>query len=351
MFRESMPRDAGMVFLFDGLEIRPFWMKNCHFPLDMIYATKDGTVVDVLKNVPPCAGRPPLPDSVAPKAAVRHRPRGQRRGRGRERRRPGREAEVGGDSGAVMTGSPPRSDPRDVLRSAVNLAAELTRFRDADTGTHLDRVSRYALLIARSLSRTEDLDDQFIAGLSALAPAHDVGKLAIPDYILLKRGALAPAEFEVMKGHVTSGVAVVEELIRDFDLGDFPQVSMLREHRPLAPRSHGRLRIPGRTEGGEIPLEARIVAVADVFDALTTERPYKDTWSQEAAFGFLTEQKGTRFDAACVVAFESHATEVASSRSALRGIARQLTGQPAAGAPIATRMRRICARCTRSWPA
>ncbi|MFI5198086.1 MAG: DUF192 domain-containing protein [Thermoanaerobaculia bacterium] len=67
MFRESMPRDAGMVFLFDGLEIRPFWMKNCHYPLDMIYATRDGTVVDVLKSVPPCAPDPAPCESVTPK--------------------------------------------------------------------------------------------------------------------------------------------------------------------------------------------------------------------------------------------------------------------------------------------
>ena len=67
MFRESMPKDAGMVFPFDGLEIRPFWMKNCHFPLDMIYATKDGTIVDVLKNVPPCDPDPALCINVTPK--------------------------------------------------------------------------------------------------------------------------------------------------------------------------------------------------------------------------------------------------------------------------------------------
>jgi len=68
MFRESMPKDAGMVFPFDGLEIRPFWMKNCHFPLDMIYATKDGTIVDVLKNVPPCAPDPGPCENVTPRA-------------------------------------------------------------------------------------------------------------------------------------------------------------------------------------------------------------------------------------------------------------------------------------------
>jgi uncharacterized membrane protein (UPF0127 family) len=68
MFRESMPKDAGMVFPFESLEIRPFWMKNCHFPLDLIYATKDGTIVDVLKNVPPCAPDPAPCDNVTPKA-------------------------------------------------------------------------------------------------------------------------------------------------------------------------------------------------------------------------------------------------------------------------------------------
>ena len=68
MFRESMAKGAGMVFLFEGLEIRPFWMKNCHFPLDMIYASKDGTIVDVLKAVPPCPPDPAPCVSVTPKA-------------------------------------------------------------------------------------------------------------------------------------------------------------------------------------------------------------------------------------------------------------------------------------------
>src|SRR5262249_50193195 len=68
MFRESMPRSAGMVFPFDGLEIRPFWMKNCHFPLDLVYATKDGTVVEVIKAVPPCAPDPAPCPSAIPKA-------------------------------------------------------------------------------------------------------------------------------------------------------------------------------------------------------------------------------------------------------------------------------------------
>ena len=104
MFRESMPTDAGMVFLFDGLEIRPFWMKNCHFPLDIVYATKDGTVVDVLEERPALRARSRARAERRAEGESRHRPRGQRGRRRRERRRPGREAEVGGDSGTVSGG-------------------------------------------------------------------------------------------------------------------------------------------------------------------------------------------------------------------------------------------------------
>ena len=208
----------------------------------------------------------------------------------------------------------PLDEPSHLLRSAVNLAAELTRFRDADTGLHLERVSHYARLIARTLPSSEGLDDEFIDDLAFLAPAHDVGKVAIPDHILLKQGALEPAEYAIMKGHVTSGVAVVEELIRDFGLGDSHHVSILRNivrahHEALDGSGY-----PDGLRGAEIPLEARIVAVADVFDALTSDRRYKKTWSPEEAFGFLVEGKGTRFDAACVAALESQAAEVESIR-------------------------------------
>jgi len=208
----------------------------------------------------------------------------------------------------------PRLSTKQLLRSAVNLAAEITRFRDAETGMHLARVSRYACLIARSLPATQGVDAEFIDDLSCFAPAHDVGKVAIPDHVLLKQGALEPAELEIMKSHVASGVAVVEGLIRDFDPSGTAQVSMLRN----IVRSHHEFLdgsgYPDGLKAEQIPLEARIVAVADVYDALTSTRPYKETWSPEEALGYLVEGKGTRFDAACVAAFESCALEVASIR-------------------------------------
>ena len=105
----------------------------------------------------------------------------------------------------------------------------------------------------------------------------------------------------------------MEELIRDFDSASAP-VSMLRN---IVRSHHEALDGSGYPDGlkaEEIPLEARIVAVADVFDALTSDRRYKETWSQGEAFGFLFERKGTRFDAACVLALESHAADVESIR-------------------------------------
>ena len=201
-----------------------------------------------------------------------------------------------------------------LLRSAVSLAADLTRFRDADTGLHLERVSHYARLIARALPATEGLDEEFIDNLSHFAPAHDIGKVAIPDYILLKQGLLDREEFEIMKSHVASGMAVVEGLIRDFDPGGSTHGSMLRN---IVRAHHEALDGSGYPDGltaERIPLEAKIVAVADVFDALTSDRPYKESWSQDAAFAFLAARKGTKFDPACVAALERHAPEVASIR-------------------------------------
>jgi response regulator RpfG family c-di-GMP phosphodiesterase len=210
-----------------------------------------------------------------------------------------------------------------VLGSAVNLAADLTRVRDAETGAHLDRVTRYARLVAETLAPAGNLEPGFVDDLLALAPAHDVGKLAIPDQILLKQGALDPAELDVMRGHVASGVAVIEDLIRAFDLEGSPRVRMLRNIVRAHHESLDGSGYPYGLKGEDIPLEARIISVADVFDALTSERPYKRTWTTDAAFAFLEAQQGTRFDTACVAALLGRRSEVESIR---RGLAEEPAG-------------------------
>jgi HD-GYP domain-containing protein (c-di-GMP phosphodiesterase class II) len=210
-----------------------------------------------------------------------------------------------------------RSRPRaaDVLESAVDLAADLTRIRDAETGWHLERVRQYTWIIARGLP--EPPDDAFVEDLTALAHAHDVGKLAIPDHILLKDGGLDPDEFDVMKGHVLSGVAIVEEILRDFGLAGTQRASMLRN---IVRSHHESLDGSGYPDGlrdGEIPLEARIVSVADVFDALTSARPYKRVWTTAEAIAYLEERAGRRFDADCVVALAGRAGELDEIRAGL----------------------------------
>lgn len=210
------------------------------------------------------------------------------------------------------------------LRSAVHLAAQLTRFRDVETGMHLERVSRSARLIARALPSEEGLDGESIDYLAVFTRAHDIGKVAVPDHVLFKDGALTPAEVEIMKSHVTSGVAVVEGLIRDLNLDGLPCVAMLRS----IVRSHHEVLdgsgYPDGLKAGEIPLVVRIVVVADVFDALTSDRPYKETWSPAEALGYLMQRKGTKFDPACVAALEGCAGDVASIRR---------TGPPTASTP------------------
>jgi HD-GYP domain-containing protein (c-di-GMP phosphodiesterase class II) len=241
---------------------------------------------------------------------------------------------------------------RSVLGSAVSLAADLTRFRDADTGAHLGRVTRYARVIAAGLVRSEGLDERFVEDIASLAPAHDVGKLAIPDQILLKQGALEASELEVMRGHVAAGIAVVEELIRDFGLDRTDRVEMLRNivrshHEALDGSGY-----PDGLKGGAIPLEARIVAVADVFDALTSERPYNEDLEPSRRLRVSERPEGHE-----VRPGVRRRSRKQRGRGRVDPLRCRLTAglrsrrQPSAGAPIAARMRRICARCTRSCPA
>jgi two-component system response regulator RpfG len=205
-------------------------------------------------------------------------------------------------------------EPARLLRSAVRLAAEFTHLRDGETGAHLERVTRYACLIARALPPAYGVDEEFVEFLGFFAPAHDIGKVGIPDQILGKRGPFTPEEAALMRTHVESGVTLVEKMIGDLDLDGHSHVSMLRS---IVRSHHEALDGSGYPDGltaAQIPLEARIVAVADVFDALTSSRPYKEAWSENDAFRYLEEGMGKKFDPACVTAFLSRSGETVSIR-------------------------------------
>lgn len=164
-------------------------------------------------------------------------------------------------------------------------------FRDPETGAHIQRMAHYSHLIAQRLGLPVD-DQQLI--LQA-APMHDVGKIGIPDYILLKPGALTPEEFGVMKTHAALG----------FELLKGSESTILQSAASIAISHHEKFDgsgYPYGVAGDAIPLFGRIVAVADVFDALTSERPYKKVWPIEKAVAYLREGEGKHFDPACVEA-------------------------------------------------
>jgi response regulator RpfG family c-di-GMP phosphodiesterase len=171
--------------------------------------------------------------------------------------------------------------------------ARAMEYRDWETGGHIVRMATYSRLIAEQLDLGPDLDS---ARIFKAAPLHDVGKIGVPDHILLKPSSLTESEFHEMQKHAQIGY----EILRDCN-GD-----ILRLGSVIALAHHERLNgsgYPQGLEGDEIPLVGRIVAVADVFDALTTSRPYKKAWGLDAGFANLREDAGRLYDTTCVTAF------------------------------------------------
>ncbi|MDH4095569.1 MAG: HD domain-containing protein [Betaproteobacteria bacterium] len=196
------------------------------------------------------------------------------------------------------------------LVAAVTTTSHFTHVRDVETGSHIDRMSRYARLIARELAPRHRLDDEYIEHVFMYSPLHDIGKIAIPDRILLKPGRLDAQESEIMRGHARKGREIIDEVLANFGLDALQHVNILRniaEYHHEAMNGKG---YPASLEGEGIPLEARIVAVADVFDALTSPRPYKDAWTNDEAFATLQRLAGETLDGECVQALVRGREEV-----------------------------------------
>jgi putative two-component system response regulator len=176
-------------------------------------------------------------------------------------------------------------------------------YKDNETGMHVIRMSHYAQLLARAVG----MGDAWAEDLLHAAPMHDVGKIGIPDAVLLKPGKLDAEEWAVMRRHPEIGAEIIGEHAS----------GVLCMARQIALTHHEKWDGSGYPEGlaGEaIPLAARIVAIADVFDALTTRRPYKEAWSMETAFCHLRAEAGRHFDPALVEPFIALEPEIRAVR-------------------------------------
>ena len=205
-------------------------------------------------------------------------------------------------------------ETRDV---AIFALAKLAESRDLDTGAHLERVQHYCRSLAQemaSLSKYhKEIDAEFIRLIFQTSPLHDIGKVGIPDAVLLKPGRLDAQEFEIMKAHTTIGAETLGAA-----LVKFPGVSFLSMAQNIAGTHHERYDgsgYPGHLKGEEIPLSGRIVALADVYDALTSKRVYKQAFTHESAKQIIQEGKGTHFDPEVVEAFIKREDQFLSIRS------------------------------------
>ncbi len=173
------------------------------------------------------------------------------------------------------------------LAGSVDMARAFCDLRDFETGAHLERMSRYSRLMAKEIAPDLSLSDEFVEHVFLFSPLHDVGKIGIPDHILLKPGKLEGEEWETMKSHVARGCAVIDKMVEDLSLHRLPNISILRN---IVEFHHEYLDGSGYPKGAcgeDIPLEARLTTVADIFDALTSRRPYKDAWPVEKALAEL----------------------------------------------------------------
>jgi putative two-component system response regulator len=196
-------------------------------------------------------------------------------------------------------------------KAILTLLAKVTDYRDHNTGEHVDRTTAYADILA------EDLTSHPVAGYR-LTPAqaqdvvdavklHDLGKLAIPDDVLLKPGKLTPAEFDIIKQHPVEGIKILHDSVEQFSEDSLLEVAgdvIYSHHEKWDGTGY-----PDGLKGEQIPLSARIAAIADVYDALTTERPYKPAYSHEQAMKIIYQESGTHFDPHLIEIVRRHEEE------------------------------------------
>lgn len=195
-----------------------------------------------------------------------------------------------------------RNRTRELYDTRLEIVRRLGRaaeYRDNETGLHIIRMSTISVLLGKAVGMVEDQCELLLNA----APMHDIGKIGIPDHILLKPGKLDPQEWEIMKTHATIGGEILA--------GNSSELMVMA--RDIALSHHEKWDgsgYPFSLAGEDIPLVGRIVAIADVFDALTSERPYKKAWPLEDAIAYIRDSAGTHFDPQLVDVFLSQLDEI-----------------------------------------
>ncbi|HTV48351.1 MAG TPA: HD domain-containing phosphohydrolase [Phycisphaerae bacterium] len=204
-------------------------------------------------------------------------------------------------------------ETRDVTIFAL---ARLAESRDKETGRHLERVRNYVQILGQEFSKKPEfrdrIDTDFVQMLYQTSPLHDIGKVAIPDAVLLKPGSLTTEEFEIMKQHTTIGARTLGEVMESY-----PGAAFLQMARDIAATHHERFNgqgYPHGLAGEDIPFSGRIMAMADVYDATTSNRIYKKAKSHAQACEEIAEESGKHFDPRVVEAFFAVEPEILAAR-------------------------------------
>lgn len=199
-----------------------------------------------------------------------------------------------------------KEDQIDKLQSKIIISfADIIEARDGSTGQHVKRTSEYVEAILYELRREEDFDDiltpEYMHNIILSAPLHDIGKITIPDSILKKPGRLTDEEFEIIKNHTVNGKMLLEKSMSDLEDAEFLTIAkgVAACHHECWDGSG----YPYGLRGAEIPLAARIMTIADVFDAIVTKRCYKEAMSFDDAFELIKQQRGKKFDPVITDAF------------------------------------------------
>jgi putative two-component system response regulator len=206
--------------------------------------------------------------------------------------------------------------------SIISVLADVVENRDKGTGGHIERTSKYIKILIEEMKQRDVYEDEIrewdIEKMISSARMHDLGKISITDAIINKPGKLTDSEFEIMKSHVIEGERIIDEIIAKTGEGDF-----LRNARLFAGTHHERWDgrgYPRNLKGAEIPLQGRIMAIVDVYDALVSERPYKKAFTEEEAVEIIMQNSGTHFDPNIAALFHDIKEQIKTVKASIDGV-------------------------------